>query len=76
MIHVEFDSLQPGDEVVFDGNNTVYTVLGKRFEPYTRALKNVGEVMVYLSPNDDNYIRKVGMFDADVSRMHRHVKGE
>lgn len=71
MIHAEFDDLKQGDEVVFEGNDTVYTVLDKVQVAYTEGVFTLYEPMVYLTPDDDNYIRKVGMFDSDVPRMHR-----
>lgn len=71
MIHAEFDDLRPGDQVMFEGNSTVYTVLGKTKELIGNSFVLVYEQVVSLSPNDDNYVRRVGMFDEDVKRMSR-----
>ena len=72
MIHAEFDELSPGDRVRFEGNDTTYTVLELRTDFYYP----IEERIVYLTPDDDSYVRKVGMYDADAKQMHRVESGK
>lgn len=71
MIHAEFAELIPGDRVMFDNNKTVYTVTSLGSDMFTVFAPDIRERTIFLSPNDDDYVRKVGMFDEDAKRMHR-----
>ncbi len=69
-----FMSLRSGDRVQI--GTIKYTVLQSGIEYHAPDLMLAGETMVYLTPDDDNYVRKIGHMDWEIPFMRRLREGE
>ena len=70
----KFIGLRAGDRVQM--GTIKFTVLQNKLEYFPPELGVAGATIVYLTPDDDNYILKVGHEDEDVLRIHKLDKGE
>ena len=74
MEHSDFIKLRTGNRVQI--GTIKYTVLQSELMYHAPDLHLAGEVIVYLTPDDDNYVRKVGHLDQEVPDMRRLLEGE